>query len=295
MRANLLPTLLKALVLVLMVLALPSIALGQSAGDNDQNQQPVETSIRLIAAYTTEGPVIDAKVTWRIFKPDQNEQGVYPLVVRSDDPSPVFVLQTGTYIVHAAFGYARTTQLIQLGAEPQILTLIIPAGGLYLESNIGENGDDPQVSYDVLGTELDALGERRILVSNAPVKTIIPLAEGAYQIISRYGNGNSVVREDVIIEAGLLTLANVEHRAARITFKLVSEAGGEALADTSWTILLPNGDVVKEGIGAFPTYVLAEGDYSVVASNGGESFTRDFSVVADDDAEIELLITRSGL
>ncbi len=36
---------------------------------------------------------------------------------------------------------------------------------------------------------------------------------------------------------GKLTEATIQHRAAQITFKLVSDAGGEAIADTAWSIL----------------------------------------------------------
>ena len=257
-----------------------------------QAQSRPETSLRLIAAYTTEGPVIDNKVTWRVFESEPGPNGEYRLVLRSEDPSPVIILPVGSYLIHAAMGYARTTQLVQLGEQPQVLTLVIPAGALHLSSNIGKEGDDPSVTYDILGTELDSLGERRVLVQNAPPNVIIPLAEGAYQVISRYGDANAVIQEDVLVQAGQMTIARVEHRAARITFKLVSEAGGEALADTGWTILTLGGDVVKEGVGAFPTYILAEGKYSVIARNNGETFSREFDVIANDHTEVELLARR---
>lgn len=292
-----------ALFAVLLTLALaaaqPALAQESSGSaattpvETEDAERP-QTTLRLIAAYSSEGPVIDGKVTWRVFESERGENGEYPLVVRSDDPSPIFALPVGSYLVHGSVGYARTTQLVQLGEQPQILTLVIPAGALHLSSNIGENGDDPAVTYDILGTELDALGERRVLVEDAPPNVIIPLAEGAYQIISRYGNANAVVQEDVQIRAGELTLAKVEHQAARITFKLVSESGGEALADTAWTIMSPDGEVVKEGVGAFPTYILAEGDYSVVARNSNEVYSREFDVKAGEDKEVEILAAPPG-
>jgi hypothetical protein len=42
----------------------------------------------------------------------------------------------------------------------------------------------------------------------------------------------------------------VTHRAAVITLKLVSNKGGEALANTAWSVITPAGDVIKESIGA---------------------------------------------
>ena len=64
----------------------------------------------------------------------------------------------------------------------------------------------------------------------------------------------------------------VTHRAAVITLKLVNNTGGEALANTQWTVLTPGGDVIKESIGAFPRIVLAEGDYHVIARNEGKTY-----------------------
>ena len=54
--------------------------------------------------------------------------------------------------------------------------------------------------------------------------------------------------------------------------------GGEALADTKWTILTSAGDVVKENAGALPTHILSPGSYAVVADHGGLSYTRKFSI-----------------
>jgi len=81
----------------------------------------------------------------------------------------------------------------------------------------------------------------------------------------------------------------VNHRAAVITLKLVNERGGEALANTQWSVLTPGGDVVKEAIGAFPKVILAEGEYSVVARNEGKTYNGKFKVEPGVDREIEVL------
>ena len=94
--------------------------------------------------------------------------------------------------------------------------------------------------------------------------------EGTYHIVSNYGDSNAVVRSDIRVQAGKLTDVTVTHRAAVITLKLVSERGGEALANTNWSVLTPGGDVIKESIGAFPrSVILAEGDYRAIARNEG--------------------------
>jgi hypothetical protein len=91
------------------------------------------------------------------------------------------------------------------------------------------------------------------------------------------------------VQAGKLTDMVIVHRAAKITLKLVSERGGEAIASTAWSVLTPGGDVIKESIGAFPVVILAEGDYIAIARQDGKVHNRDFKVEAGVDREIEVL------
>jgi hypothetical protein len=61
-------------------------------------------------------------------------------------------------------------------------------------------------------------------------------------VISRYGDVNAVVRADLQVDAGKLTEAVMRHSGAEVTLKLVSSEGGEALANTNWTVLTEVGD-----------------------------------------------------
>ena len=88
---------------------------------------------------------------------------------------------------------------------------------------------------------------------------------------------------------GKLTDVIVTHRAALIMLKLVSEKGGEALANTQWSVLTPGGDVIKESIGAFPKVVLSEGEYRAIAKNEGKVYERPFNVVNGVDGEVEVV------
>ena len=94
---------------------------------------------------------------------------------------------------------------------------------------------------------------------------------------------------DIRVEAGKLTQATVEHHAAEMTMKLVREAGGEAIADTSWSVLSESGDPVRETVGAFASMVLAEGNYTIVAKNRDNIYQRDFTVVAGRNQDVEVL------
>jgi hypothetical protein len=167
--------------------------------------------------------------------------------------------------------------------------LDIPAGGIRLEGRVGDVRIPPgQIAFDVFkGSQFDT-SERRPIAQNVMTGDVVLLPEGTYNIVSNYGEGNSVVRSDVHVDAEKLTDVVVTHRAAVITLKLVNNAGGEALANTQWTVLTPGGDVIKESIGAFPRLVLAEGDYHVIARNEGRTFQRDFKVITGVDGEVEV-------
>ena len=70
----------------------------------------------------------------------------------------------------------------------------------------------------------------------------------------------------------------------------VNEAGGEALANTGWMVHNQGGDTVIEKTGAFPSFVLAEGEYSVIATHHDKIYKRDFSVAAGHDKDVEVIV-----
>ena len=106
--------------------------------------------------------------------------------------------------------------------------------------------------------------------------------------------GAAVLVTDIQVEAGKLSEAVIQHRAAKLTLKLVAEPGGEAIADTAWSILTGSGDVVSESVGAFPTLVLAEGSYSAVARNKNKIYQREFTVKAGQNTDVEVLLEEIG-
>jgi hypothetical protein len=113
-------------------------------------------------------------------------------------------------------------------------------------------------------------------------------------VVSRFGGVNAVVRADLRVEPGQLTDATLYHKAAQVSFKLVTESGGEAIADVDWTVKTADGSTVYTDVGAFPSTVLAEGDYTVLAKRGGTVYNRDFSIKPGQPQEIEVLTSVYG-
>ena len=81
----------------------------------------------------------------------------------------------------------------------------------------------------------------------------------------------------------------LRHRAATVTLKLVNKLGGDAYAGTNFSVLTPGGDTIRDLVGAFPSLILAEGDYILIARNGGRVFTEEFKVRSGFDQDIEIL------
>jgi len=146
-----------------------------------------------------------------------------------------------------------------------------------------------QIWFEIYrGSQFDT-GERPPVASKVAPGDVVILPEGTYYVVSNYGDSNAVVRSDIRVQTAKLTDVVISHRAAAITLKLVANRGGEALANTEWTVLTPGGDVIKEATGAFPRVVLAEGEYRAIARNEGKTFEHGFKVTTGVDSEIEVL------
>jgi hypothetical protein len=247
-------------------------------------------ALAVTARYGHDAAPISGGLIWRVYAAKPDATGVFPLIKEDRGATPTFVLPPGTYVVHASLGLASAAKSVQLRADAVREELDIPAGGIRLEGRVGDVRIPPgQISFDLFkGSQFDT-SERRPIAQNVMTGDVVLLPEGTYNIVSNYGDGNSVVRSDVHVDAAKLTDIVVTHRAAVITLKLVNNPGGEALANTQWTVLTPGGDVIKESIGAFPRLVLAEGDYHVIARNDSRTFQRDFKVITGVDGEVEVL------
>lgn len=244
----------------------------------------------LAARFGPEPPGITAGLLWRIYsdKPDQN--GVFKLIKEEKAAAPTLLLPPGGYVVHVSFGLASAVKPVQLRSEAVREVFEIKAGGLRVEGRVGDSRIPPsQVSFDIYkGSQFEPT-DRRPIAQNVVTSEVVPLPEGTYYIVSNYGDANAVVRSDIRVKSGKLTDVAVNHRAAIVTLKLVSAPGGEALANTAWSVMTPSGDVIKESIGAFPRYILAEGDYRAIARNEGKVYERGFKVITGVDGEIEVM------
>lgn len=244
--------------------------------------------LSLSAQFAGDRKPIRSGLVWRVLA--ETADGTPPrIVARSNEAEPVFALEPGSYLLHAAYGFASGTKRVTLGPQGTRDQIAISAGALTLAGSIG----DSQIAAALLSfsvfVPLQGNSEGRLVIDKARAGEIIRLPEGTYHVVSTYGDSNAIQRADVKVEAGKVTDATLHHRAARVTLKLVAAPGGEAFAGTAFSVLTPGGDVIREAIGAFPQVILAEGDYVLIARQEGRVFSRDFKVETGSDRDIEVM------
>ncbi|HZT28067.1 MAG TPA: hypothetical protein VFA57_20445 [Pseudolabrys sp.] len=247
-------------------------------------------ALALSARFGPNEPAIDGGLTWRVYGSKPDAHGDYPLMKEDKSSAPTLVLPAGSYIVHVGFGLATAVKPVTLTGPTVREQFDLPAGALRMEGRVGDALIPPgQIYFTVFKGSQFEPGDRRPIADHVATGSIVVVPEGTYYIVSNYGDANAVVRSDIRVQAGKLTDITVTHRAAAITFKLVTEKGGEALANTAWSVLTPGGDVIKESIGAFPRVILAEGEYRAIARNEGRVYEREFKVVTGVDGDVEVL------
>ncbi len=253
-------------------------------------------NITLAAKLADNGPELSRGVVWRVFGPRAGADGKLPLIASSRGGTSAFQLDPGSYLVHASFGRAGATKRITVGAKSKKEVLVLDAGGMKLDAVLSGGVPIPpqKLRFSIYEATPGSDGERALIIPNVRPNVVVRLNAGTYHVVSKYGSVNAVIRSDIRVEAGKLTEATVEHRAAQLTFKLVREHGGEAIADTSWSVLTDAGDVVRETVGAFASMVLAEGDYTVVAKNRDHVYQRALTVEAGHNEEVEVLTSDKG-
>ena len=257
-----------------------------------QIQLPVPVTFKALVSEA--GPRLQTGLTWRVYESKALPGGAgYKLLSTHRDPMPTAALLPGEYLVNAAYGLSNLTKKIKVETGRSIEeTFVLNTGGLKLAALLpsGEPLPASGARFDILSDEEDQFGNRQMVLRDAKPGIVLRLNAGAYRIECLYGDANAVAKADITVEPGRVTEATLKQTGAKTTFKLVQTLGGEALADTKWTILTSAGDVVKENAGALPTHILAPGSYAVVADHAGEAFTRKFSIEPGEAKQIEVVV-----
>ncbi|MEL6435866.1 MAG: hypothetical protein AAFP99_03625 [Pseudomonadota bacterium] len=251
-----------------------------------------QPTVTLEARLTEESDPLNGGLIWRIFDTQTGPDGKLPLIVTTQGGTAQVQLFPGDYFIHTTFGRASASSRLTVGTEPLIETVVLNAGGLRLGATLPDGSPvrDGKLVFDIYESEITAAdGERRMILPGVPPRQIVRLPEGTYHIVSRYGDINAEIRADLHVQAGKTTDAAIEHRAALVTLNLVREANGFPLPDTAWSVLdSSTGGIIREDIGAYPSMILAAGEYTAVAKHRDRLFQEEFAVAPGRDMTVRL-------
>jgi hypothetical protein len=251
--------------------------------------------VTLTAQITEDGTSIPEGLVWRIFDTKTDASGELALAAKSDEATASVKLAPGQYVVHVAYGRAQATDTLEVHEGQNTKAMVLDAGAMRLNAAVTGDVSIPinLLRFDIFSSSSES--DRTLVAQNMSANDIVTLNAGTYHVVSYFGDVNAVVRADLRVEPGELTDATLYHRAAQVSFKLVTEEGGEAIADVEWTVKTAGGaaggETVFTNIGAFPATVLSEGDYLVFAKRGETVFSREFEVAPGQGKEVEVLTT----
>jgi hypothetical protein len=283
--------------------------------------EPAQATLGLSAVLSGGGPTLAGGLRWRVFSAQADPDGSHPLIVESGLAQPTLTIPPGDYVVHVAFGLASAAKRVTLGAEVRSERLTLSAGALRIEGTLADAPVDPSKLSLAIYVPQNRNPLGKLVYAQGKAGDIIGLPEGSYHIVSTYldtvgshsavgaaGNSgksavpttiaaipsNSVVNADIKVNSGKRIDVTIRHRCATLTLKLVNKPAGEALANTTFTVLTPGGDVIRELVGAFPSLVLAEGEYVVIARHESKVFQSTFQVQTGMDRDVEVVAEGSS-
>ena len=240
-----------------------------------------KVALSLSARFGKEAPAINGGLVWRVYDAKPDAEGKFQLVKEDKKPAPT-AGAAGRRLYRACRLRARHRGQAGDAARADRARGVRSAGRRRCawRARSATCAFRPSRSRSTSSRAASSSQRRRPPADRRARddRQLVVVPEGIYYIVSHYGDANAVVRSDIRVQAGKLTDITVNHRAAAITLKLVTEKGGEALANTAWSVLTPGGDVIKELLGAFPRVILAEGEYRAIARNEGKVYEREFKV-----------------
>jgi len=280
-----------------------------------------QATLSLSAVLNGASAPLTGGLRWRVFDARADADGAHALIVESNLANPTLTVPPGDYVVHVAFGLASATKRMTLGPEVRSERLTLAAGALKIDGTVAEAPIDPSKLSLAIYVPEGRNPQGKLVDAKAKAGDLIGLPEGNYHIVSTYldtvggrflastnpstGKSaapappttlptNSIVNADIKVASGKLVDVTLRHRCATLTLKLVNKPGGEALANTTFTVLTPGGDVIRELIGAFPSLVLAEGEYAVVARHDAKTYQSSFEVKSGMDQDVEVVAQENG-
>ena len=148
---------------------------------------------------------------------------------------------------------------------------------VYAKARLGEVIGVPEGAYHIVSTYLDTVGVGTLGLGKAGRRR---QRARAHQL-DRFRRCPCRGRQDCRCDPG--------HRFAKLTIKLVKAPGAARSPTRPLRCSRPGGDIIRELIGAFPSLVLAEGEYVVIARHDAKTYQSTFNVQSGLDQDVEVI------
>lgn len=254
-------------------------------------------SLLILHAQLTDGSEnITNGLVWQIYSPVLGIDNKLPLIATFKGGSAHFDLEAGSYLVHVSFGHASAVERISLEKGQRVVkSFNLNAGGVVLNSTLLNGAINEKELHFTIYEDENENDDTGIVLSNVKPRSIVRLKAGNYHVVSHYGAVNAIIRSDIQVDAGKINEITLQHQAAQVVLKLVRQEGGEALADTSWSITNNSGDIIYETVGAYVSLVLVEGDYIAIAKNQDQIYQQIFSVDSGHDKDVNVVANAQNM
>ncbi|WP_455478272.1 carboxypeptidase regulatory-like domain-containing protein [Bartonella sp. B10] len=258
--------------------------------DHGRDDLHSKTQLILHARLANSNENITKGLIWRVYAPILGIDNKLPLIASFEGGSVSFDLEPGSYLVHVSFGHASAVQRVNLENGQRISkNFNLDAGGVILSATLLNGAINEQELRFTIYEDAKENDDTGVVLSNVKSHSLVRLKAGRYHVASHYGSVNAIVRSDIQVDTGKITEVRLEHQAAQIILKLVRQEGGEALADTSWSIINDSGDIIYETVGAYVSLVLVEGEYVAIAKNKDHIYQKVFSVLSGHDKDVSVV------
>jgi len=239
--------------------------------------------LELAAKLASNSPPLTTNIRWEIYNFIKSSDGNRAQIVTSDVAQPVLPLAPAKYIVRAVFGVSSTAKVIKISPEQMTdATFILNTGGIRVKPILIAGkppaGKLPRQWIYLASPPQNQAPPQLVATADDPDE-IHQLTAGTYELISKFGTANAIVKTNVTISPGLLTDVEVSHKAGIVKFKLFKKwRGGEELKGASWKLFDDEGNEIADNLTASSGEIIAPGRYKVAAQYDGNTYTRIFRI-----------------
>jgi Ca-activated chloride channel homolog len=239
--------------------------------------------LELVARLASNSPPLTTNIKWEIYNFIKSSNGNRAQILTSDVARPNLPLAPGKYIVRAVFGVSSTAKVIEISpAKITGATFVLNTGGIRVKPLlIAGNPPAGKVprQWIYLSSTPQYPNRARFIATADDPNQIHQLNAGTYELVSKFGTANAIVKTNVTVSPGLLTEVEISHKAGIVRFKLFKKwRGGEELKDVVWKLFDDEGNEVASNLAASSGEIIAPGRYKVSAKYNDNTYTKMFRI-----------------